>query len=422
MRLRHLALLSAGLAALSLSPPASAQSLDEVTAIALERSPAVAAADARANAAGAQLDLARAQRLPDLNAQGQIGFGRIDPQGFFGLTADDVVPRVGQVTAEMPILTFGRIGGGIDQARGGSMAAGLMARQARLELRVALAQAYSEAVATKRLVDSYDLLRLSLGEVVRQADLKFKAGAATSTDIAQAKARLAEAEAGHAGADGRLKAALAQLRALSGIEQVRPDEQLPGPPPVPATREEAMAMALRDNPQLLAAGQGIEAARGKQRSARAESLPMLGAYAEAASVRDQFFPDYAADSYSAGLRLKWNFFSSGRNGAKARAAGSELEAAEADYADTRLRTELAAITAFDAFGTARLMLDAAEAQQAAAKEALRGTKLEVEAGAKPQLALLDAQREAIEAEAALAAAQGRLVTSAWMLRAVAGME
>ena len=400
---------------------AGAQTLEDVTAIALERSPAIAGADARADAASAQVDLAKAQRLPDLTAQGQIGFGRIDPQGFFGLTADDVTPRVAQVTAEMPLFTFGRIGGGLAQAQGGSKAAELMARQARLELRVQVAQAYSQAVAARRLVTSYDLLRLSLGEMLRQTELKFEAGSATSTEIAQARARLAEADAGHAGANGDLAAAMAQLRSLSGLD-VELEDNLPAPPLVPATREEAMGMALQDNPQLLAAQQMVEAARGKREAARAEGLPMLGAYAEAASVRDQFFPGYAADSYSAGLRVKWNFFSSGRTGAKARAAGSELDAAEADYADARLRIEQAAITAFDNHQTARLVLAAAEARNAAAREALRGTKLEVEVGAKPQLALLDAQREAIAAEAAHAAAQGRLISSAWMLRAVAGME
>jgi outer membrane protein len=421
MRLRHLALLGAGLALLPPPTQAGAQTLDQLTEAALRHSPAIAAAQARAKAANANLDYARAQRLPDLTAQGQIGTGRIDPKGFFGLQAAGTTPRVGQVDAEMPLVTFGRIGGGIAQARGGSKAAQLMAQQARLNLRVEVAQAYSQAVAAKRLAKSYDLLRLSLTEVVRQSKLKFKAGSATSTDIAQAEARLAEAEAGYAGANGQLATAMAQLRTLSGID-VTLDEALPMPPQVPATRDEAIAMALDANPQLLAAEQAVEAARGKERAAKAEHLPMIGAYAQASSVRDQFFPGYTADSAEIGLRLKWNFFSSGRTGAKSRAASSELDAAQADYDEARLRTEQAAITAFDNHQTAKLMLTAAQARDKAAKEALRGTKLEVEAGAKPQLAQLDAEREAIEAEAALAKAQGQLIASAYQLRAVAGME
>jgi len=134
-------------------------------------------------------------------------------------------------------------------------------------------------------------------------------------------------------------------------------------------------MALAGNPQLLAAGKAVEAAEGNERMTKGEALPMLGAYAEAAAVRDQFFPGYKADSYSAGLRVKWNFFSSGRNGAKARAAGSETDAAQADYDMARLRTEPAAITAYDGYETARLMPAAAEARRAAAKEIPHGTNL-----------------------------------------------
>jgi len=420
MRFRSLLALGVGLAAIPLGQ-AGAQSLDEVTRIALEHSPAVDGAQARAEAASAQLDLANAQRMPDLTAQGRIGVGHIDPQGFFGLAPGNVTPRVAQVTAEVPLLTFGRIGGGIAQASGGSKAAELMAQQTRLNLRVEVAQAYAQSAVSRRLVASYDLLRLSLGQTLHQSELMFQAGAATSTDIAQARARLAEAEAGYARASGNLATSLAQLRSLTGIE-VRVEEDLPAPPPTPATRDEAIAMALQNNPQLLAAQQMVVAAEGKRQAARAEGMPVVGAYAEAASVRDQFFPDYAADSWSAGLQVKWNFFSFGRNGAKARVAGSELDAAEADLALARLRTEQAAITAFEEHATARLMLTASEARDAAAKEALRGTKLEVEAGAKPQLALLDAQREAIDAEAALAGAQGGLIASAYYLRAIAGME
>ncbi len=421
MNIRCLALLGASLAVLPLPSQAGAHTLSEVTELALANSPAIAAAEARADAADAQVDYAKAQRLPDLTAQGQIGVGRLDPKGYFNLYGENVTPRAASVSAQIPLYTFGRIGGGIDQAKGGSKAAALMAQQARLNLRVEVADAYSQAVAAKRLINSYDLLRLQLAEMLRQTKLKFDVGDATSTEIAQAQARLAEADAGLAGAKGNLATAMAQLRSLSGTD-ITLDDTLPAAPLVPGTREEAMGMALQSNPQLLAAQQMVQVAQGKERSAKAESLPTVGAFAEASSVRDQFFPNYVGDSWTVGVQAQWNFFSFGRNEAKSRAAGSEVDAAEADLANARLRTEQAAITAFENHATAKLMVQAADARNKAAKEALRGTKLEVEAGAKPQLSLLDAQREAIEAEAAHARAQGQLIASAYMLRAVTGME
>ena len=58
----------------------------------------------------------------------------------------------------------------------------------------------------------------------------------------------------------------------------------------------------------------------------------------------------------------------------------------------------------------------------AADEALRATRLEVRVGLKPQLAELDAEREAIAAAARLAEAEGRMHVVVRQLRALTGME
>ena len=56
----------------------------------------------------------------------------------------------------------------------------------------------------------------------------------------------------------------------------------------------------------------------------------------------------------------------------------------------------------------------------AAAEALRGTRLEAQVGAVPTLAVLDAEREAVEAEAALIEAEGMRHVAAWRLKALTG--
>lgn len=56
----------------------------------------------------------------------------------------------------------------------------------------------------------------------------------------------------------------------------------------------------------------------------------------------------------------------------------------------------------------------------AAAEALRGRKLEAQVGSVPVLAVLDAEREAITAEAALLEAQGQRLVAAWQLNALTG--
>lgn len=413
--------LAASAALVALASPATAQSLEVVIGEALARSPALAAARARAESAQAGIAQARAERAPSAVLDGQVGVGRIDPQGFFGLAADDVVPRSARVTVELPLFNGGRISAAIRQASGGAEAADQQVRMTKFELRIRVVQAYVQAVTAQQLIARYDTLNRALDEALRQARLKFTAGEGTSTETAQAQARRAEAEAGLSAAQGQLAGARAQLAALAG-HPVALDIELPGAPQVPPSSDAAIAMALKDNPAILAALRQIDAARAKTDSVRAERLPTVGAYAEAASVRDQFFPGYKADSASVGVRARWTIFNGGRIGAKASGAAADLRAAEADAANARLVVEQQAVVAFEDVVTARAVVAASEARLAANEAALRGTRLEVKSGAKPPLAQLDAEREAIEAQAAQAQAHGQLLVAAYRLRAIAGMD
>jgi outer membrane protein len=401
--------------------PASAQTLEETLALALRNAPSVVAARAREEAAQAGVSAARAERMPSLGIQGQYGVGRLDPRGYFGFTADNVTPRSAQATVELPLFTGGRVGAGVKQAQGGAGAAAQARHQAELALRVDVAGAYAGLLAAQALAQSYARLAAELDEVVRQAQLSFEAGAASSTELAQARARQAEAKAGLAGAQGQVAATQANLSALVG-QAIDADGALPALPELPVSRDDAIDLALARNPQLLAASQMVAGARAKRAGARAESLPVVGAYAEAATVRDQFFPGYKADSASLGVRARWTLFAGGRVAAKQSATDAELRAALAEEEGARLRVAAGAVTAFASVESARAMLAAAQARVAATQEALRGTRLEVQAGAKPQLALLDAEREDINAQAALIDARGKLLVAAYALRAAAGMD
>ncbi|MFB0612493.1 TolC family protein [Aurantiacibacter poecillastricola] len=419
MNRRPALLAAAVLAALPL--PAAAQSLDQVMQDALANSPALEAAQARADAADATLEQARAEGMPSASLQGQVGIGRIDPQGFFTLAADDVTPRVAQVEAEWPLLTFGRVGSAIEQARAGQDLAAVNIGATALHLRLQVVESYSKARAARELVSSNTALSTSRNEVLRQAQLKFEAGEGTRTEIAQAQARLAGAEAALAQANGDLAAAEAQLAMLAGYP-VDASRALPSPPAVPATREEALALAMEANPTLRQARHVVRMADAAIRAARAETLPAIAAYAEASSVRDQFFPGYKADSASLGVRGRWRFYSGGRASAATDRAQAEARAAEADVRVAEQLVRVRTVQAFEAVQAARLALAATQAQASATLEALRATRLEVEVGEKPQIALLDAEREASMAETARIRAEGDLLVASYTLRNLTGME
>lgn len=398
---------------------AMAQDLGTAIADALATAPTLAEANAGDAMAKARLDQARAQGNPLLRVEGSYGAGRIDNGGFFGITADNVTPLALQATAEMPLYAGGRVSSAIDQARSGADAARFGVEQARLQTIVSAVSTYTDVLTSRKLEAHYGQLVNELAETERQAELRFRVGEIASSDLAQARARRAEGEAGLAQAQGRRASAEAAFQRLTGkpAGELTP---LPDVPRVPPTLDEALGMARASNPALHQAKSGVEAARAGVRSAKAEAMPTIGAFAEAAHVRDQFFPGYKADTVSAGVRGRWTLWNGGRVSSQARAANAGLAASEARLRQADQALEGMVVDAWQGLATARRMTQASLLRREAAKEALRGTKLEARVGAKPTLAVLDAEREAIEAEAALLQAEGMQTVAAWRLNALTG--
>lgn len=409
------------LACLLAALPAQAQEQDLAAAVsgALAHAPALAEAEAGEAAARARLDRAQAERNPLLRVEGSYGAGRIDNGGFFGITADDVTPLALQATAEIPLYAGGRISAATEQARGGLDIARLGTEQTRLQTIVRAVGAYADVLTTRKLEARFNQLVGELAETERQAGLRYRVGDIASSELAQARARKAEADAGLAQAQGRRISAEAAYQRLVGTAagELAP---LPALPAVPPTLGEALDLARAANPALRQAKAGVAVARASVSAARAEGMPTIGSFAEAAHVRDQFFPGYKADSVAVGLRGRWTLWAGGRVAAQTRAASAELSASEARLRQADQALEGLVIDAWQGLVTARRMTEASRLRRDAAAEALRGTRLELQVGAKPVLAVLDAEREAIEAEAALLQAESMQTVAAWHLNALTG--
>lgn len=401
------------------APSVQAQDLAAAISGALVNAPALAEAEAGEAAAKARLDRAKAESNPLLRVEGSYGAGRIDNGGFFGITADNVSPFAAQATAEMPLYAGGRISSAIAQARGGAEIARFGAEQARLQTIVNAVSAYTELLTARKLEERYNKLAVALAETERQAELRFRSGEIASSELAQARARRAEADAGVAQSQGRRISAEATYLRLVG-SRAGDLAPLPSLPIVPPSLDHALDMARTSNPAMQQARAGVEVARAGVRSAKAEGMPSIGAFAEAAHVRDQFFPGYKADSVAVGVRGRWTLWAGGRVAAQTLAADADLDASEARLRQADQALEGIVIDAWQGLATARRMTAASRLRRDAAEEALRGTRLEAQVGARPTLAVLDAEREAIEAEAALLQAEGMQTIAAWQLNALTG--
>lgn len=409
-----LACLLAGIAS-----PAQATTLEEAIAAAMAHAPEIEAARADADAADARIREARGQGLPSATLSGSIGYGHLDPRGFFGLPAANVTPRTAQLAIEQPLFMGGRISAGLAQAKAGSEAAHAGESLTRSQIVVGTVQAYGDVLTAHRMVTLYGQMVEQMEEIHRQAQLRFKAGESPSTEVAQAAARLAEAQAAHEAARGLAVSADARFVNLTGLapQDLQP---FPANPAMPESLDEALDIARTNNPALAQAQAALEAARAGARGARAERLPTVGAFAEGSTIRDQFFPDYRADGATVGVRARWQFFSGGRVSAKITESDSAVRAANARVRAARAAVDEQTISAFQGVRSAMLVEAAAASQALAAAQARDSVRHEVRVGMKPQLDLLDAEREATAAGVNEARAQSDRIAAAYRLLALLG--
>ena len=402
---------------LCLPAPASAMSLDEAIALARKSNPGLAQASARADAADARLSAARAGRMPTAVLSAQSGWGTTDLGGFFGFGRSAVSPSGAAMVVRQPLYSGGAITAAVDRAREGRNAAFAQTAGARAQLSAEVAEAYVTVLSAEQLLSLQQSQVRQLEEIAGQASLKFKDGETPRTGLDQARARLAGAKADLARAAGDQARARARFAEVVGAE---PDtlEALQPPPSIPAGLDEAMAVAIRSNPTLLAAEAQARAAEADLRFAAADRLPSLALIASASTMRDQFFPGYRDNGMTLGVQGRWTLFSGGLVNAQVSEARANLRAAEAGVDAARAQVVEAVIGAWQDVQTASTVVRAAADQSKASIGALDSVRNEVRVGEKPTVDLLDAERDALAAQDALVIARGEQVVDAYRLNAL----
>lgn len=392
-------------------------SLPEAIALAQKSNPTLAQSKAQADAADARLSQARAGRLPTAVLSGESGWGTTDLGGFFGFGRSNVSPRAAALELRQPLFTGGAVTAAIDRAREGRDAALAQTAGAKALLSAQVAEAYVTVLSAGQLLTLQESQVRQLGEIARQAELRFKDGEVPLSALDQARARLAGAQADMARTTGNAARARAHFADVVGAE---PDtlEPLSAPPPIPISLDEAMASATQSSPTLLAAEASARAAGAGVRFAEADRLPSLALTAKASTTRDQFFPGYRDDGVTVGVQGRWTLFSGGLVSGQISEARANVRAAQAGVDAARAQVREAVVGAWQDVQTARAVVQAAADQSTASASALDSVRNEVRVGQKPTVELLDAQRDALAAQVALVIARGEQVIAAYRLNAL----
>jgi outer membrane protein len=237
---------------------------------------------------------------------------------------------------------------------------------------------------------------------------RFEIGDLTRTDVAQSEARLQLGRSQLATAEGRLAASEANYRAVIGRQ---PGQLAPPPPlpPFPTTPDEAVRIALANNPDLIAIARNAMAAGYDVRVAQAGRLPTLsgvlsGTYIDALGDRQSGIPDSGTTS-SIGLSARVPIYQGGLPSARVR----QTRAIEGQVLEQVVGTERNVIadarSAFANYDADQRAIAANTIAVQANELALEGTRAEQSVGTRNVLDVLNAEQELLQSQVALVTAK-----------------
>jgi outer membrane protein TolC len=386
--------------------------VDEAVAGAIAASPRLARLSALETAAGAQARGARAERWPQVElGAGYTRRSEVPELAIFAPTNDPAKPverivvfpniqdnwRV-RAGLALPLVTFGRIGGQIEAAEQGRVAAGEDLRAGRADLVLETKSAYWSLVTARESQRVYQEAIRAYEAHLADARNRERFGMAASNEVLAVEVERDRSELerlrAEAGADAA-EANLQRLLALPAATRVEPAEPLQAGA-VPRPDVEALvaeAQAGRPERRALAARvAAADAAASAERGARLPQVALTGGYNYANPNRDIVPPTSSwEDTWDLGVGVAWSVFDGGKRSAAEARARAQADAVRAllEELDRAIRLEVTQ-RALE-LRTAEARLAVAERSVVSAAESRRVAADRYREGVIPSSELLDAE-------------------------------
>jgi outer membrane protein len=254
-----------------------AQSLTEALAEAYRSNPQLLAQRALLRATDEMVPQALANWRPTVAFTGQTGYAvsaSSVPGGPSAYSHDK--PSSLDLTATQQVYRGGRTEAQVRQAINTVEATRAQTLAVETAVFQAVAQAYLDVVRDQDLLAVNRNNEYVLGQEFESTRIRVEIGELTGTDLAQAQSSLEQAKAQVVVAEGQLEISRANYTRAVG----RPPGRLTLPrerPVLPATREEALSLAARGNPNVISAAFTELAARDNIDVVRGQLLPQVSA-------------------------------------------------------------------------------------------------------------------------------------------------
>jgi outer membrane protein len=415
--------LAAGLAA-GLAAPAAAETLLEALARAYVSNPTLTAARANQMATDEDVAIQRAAGRPTAQINSTYSENVLLPDGQFV-----VIPRTlnSQAQINVPIYQGGAIRNRIKSASARVAAAEENLRGTESSVFSQVVAAYNDVLRDSAIVEFNTANVKNLEVNLQSTRDRFEVGDLTRTDVAQSEARLSQARADLRNAEANLIAARERFLQQVGAapDGLQPPPPLPG---LPGTVDEALDVALKENPDIAAARKVAEAAGLDVKVARAGRLPTINGFGTF-SRNDNFGGAIASvpinipstqESASVGAQLTIPIYQGGLPSAQIRQARARQLAAMEDYVAAERNVVQQVRSAYASWKASLDVIRSAEAAIAANRLSLEGVQVESSVGNRTIIEVLNAEQELINSRVQLATAQRNAYVAAFTLLAAMG--
>lgn len=293
-------------------------------------------------------------------------------------------------------------------------------RAQEISILLAAVESYANIARDQTIVSIRKQNIAFLKEQVKAANARLNVGEGTRTDVSLAEAELAAANALLTAAVSSLKqseAAYVQIvgETPKGIKQPSSAKKA-----MPRSLDNAVATGMQENPNILAAMRGADAAGFNVKEAEGAMLPgvsLQGSVFKSANTEDGP-KDNLRGAVSA--RLTVPIYQGGAEYGQIRQAKERLGESQLLVDSARMEVQRTIASAHAQYEAANASIAAIRVQIGAANEALNGVIEERNVGQRTTLDVLNAQQNVLDAQEDLAAVQRNAVVASYSLLASTG--
>ncbi|MGZ3249052.1 MAG: TolC family outer membrane protein [Croceibacterium sp.] len=411
-------------ACLAASAPALADTLKDALNASYRTNPTLEGARAQQRATDENVPIQRSGALPSASINGTYTEYLRQSSSSFVSPARSAT---GQLNLTVPIYQGGAVKNGIRGAETRDLAGRASLRGSESSLFSQVVAAYMDVILQEAIVglnvNNVNVLSVNLQSTQDQ----FQIGQLTRTDVAQSQSRLALGQGDLRTAQSNLIAARERYIQLVG----KAPQNLQAPPPLPGlpiSVVDAVTVATKNNPDLIAAQENADAAGFDTAAAGAARLPKFSLFVSGGAT------DYLGSLSSpvpgsvkqfqttaqAGAQVSIPLYQGGKPAAQERQAQSrESQALEQVVATERSVVEQVR-AAYAAWQASNEIIASTQTAVSAAELSLEGTRAEQTVGTRQILDILNAEQELLQAQVQLVTARRNAYVAGFTLLAAMG--